>query len=183
MPFVISFLAFNQLSGDMQTRGLRYLLLRTERSNIYFGRFLGTAVFSTVVTAVLIITIVLYLGIKTRLYPASDLAIWAAHGFAALAVLMLPYIALCSLVSASVTSPFLSLVLAKLVIAGVLLLAIVGRFAWEPAKYIKYALPWGWQNHLLHPDVSHCLGALLACLVYTAVFLLWGYRRFEKRDL
>ena len=34
MPFVISFLAFNQVSGDVQTRGLRYLLLRTERRSI-----------------------------------------------------------------------------------------------------------------------------------------------------
>jgi hypothetical protein len=42
MPFAISFLAFNQVSGDIQTHGLRYLLLRTKRGNIYFGRFLGT---------------------------------------------------------------------------------------------------------------------------------------------
>ena len=58
MPFVISFLAFNQVTGDIQSRGLRYLLLRTERSNIYFGRFLGAAIFSTAVTAVIVATII-----------------------------------------------------------------------------------------------------------------------------
>jgi ABC-type transport system involved in multi-copper enzyme maturation permease subunit len=183
MPFVISFLAFNQISGDVQNHGLRYLLLRTERCNIFFGRFIGTALFSTVVMAIIIATITFYLGMKTRLYPVPDLAIWAVQGFLALAILMIPYIAVCSLISASVNSPFLSLVLAKVVIAGVLLTAILGSFAWKPAKYILYALPWGWQNNLIHPAPAHWLGAVLASLAYTAFFLTLGYIRFETRDL
>jgi ABC-type transport system involved in multi-copper enzyme maturation permease subunit len=183
MPFVISFLAFNQISGDVQNHGLRYLLLRTERCNIFFGRFIGTSFLSTVVMAMIITTITLYLGTKTRLYPATDLAIWAIQGFLALSILMVPYIAVCSLISASVNSPFLSLVLAKVVIAGVLLIAILGSMKWKPAKYILYALPWGWQNNLLHPAASHWLVAVFASLVYTAFFLMLGYIRFETRDL
>jgi len=183
MPFAVSFLAFNQVTGDIQGHGLRYLLLRTERGNIYFGRFLGTAAFSTAVMAVIIATITLYLGLRIRIYPAVALAGWAVYGFFALAILMLPYIAVCSILSASVDSPFLSLVLAKLTIGGVLLLAMVGGLKWEPMKLIAYALPWGWQNHLLHPDPSHWLGAGLACLLYTGVFLMLGYARFETRDL
>lgn len=183
MPFAISFLAFNQVAGDIQGHGLRYLLLRTERGNIYFGRFLGTAAFSTAVMVVLIATITLYLGLRIRIYPAAALTAWALRGCLALAILMLPYIAVCSGISASVDSPFLSLVLAKLTIGGVLLLAVLGNLRWEGARFIKYALPWGWQNHLLHPEASHWLGAGLACLLYTAVFLFLGYARFETRDL
>jgi ABC-type transport system involved in multi-copper enzyme maturation permease subunit len=183
MPFVISFLAYNQVSSDIQSYGLRYLLLRTERSNIYFGRFLGTVIFSTAVMAIIVVTITFYLGMKTRIYPALALAGWAAHGFLALAILMVPYIAVCSLISASVDSPFLSLVLAKVTIAGVLLGAIAGSFAWKPAKYFMYVLPWGWQSNLLHPEPTHWLGAVLACLVYTALFLMLGYYRFQTRDL
>ncbi|MDT8301457.1 MAG: ABC transporter permease subunit [Sedimentisphaerales bacterium] len=183
MPFVISFLAFNQISGDIQNHGLRYLLLRTERCNIFFGRFIGTALFSTAVMAIIIATITFYLGMKTRLYPAPDLTIWALQGFLALSILMVPYIAVCSLISASVNSPFLSLVLAKVIIAGVLLTAILGSFAWKPAKYILYALPWGWQNNLLHPALAHWLVAVFASLAYTAFFLALGYIRFETRDL
>jgi len=183
MPFVISFLAFNQISGDVQNHGLRYLLLRTERCNIYFGRFLGTVLFSTAVMAIIVATITFYLGMKIRIYPALDLAGWAVQGFLALAILMVPYIAVCSLISASVDSPFLSLILAKVAIAGVLLIAILGSFAWKPAKYLLYALPWGWQNNLLHPHLAHWLGAVLASLAYTAFFLMLGYYHFERRDL
>ena len=183
MPFVISFLAYNQVSGDIQSHGLRYLLLRTERRNIYFGRFLGTVIFSTVVIAIIVATITFYLGMKTRIYPAQPLVGWAVHGFLALSILMVPYIAVCSMISASVDSPFLSLVLAKLIIAGTLILALAGGIAWKPAKYLLYSLPWGLQSHLLHPAPTHWLGAALACMAYAAVFLMAGYYRFEKRDI
>jgi len=183
MPFVISFLAFNQFSGDVQSRGLRYLLLRTERGNIYWGRFLGTALFSTAVMAILIGTIALYAGAKIHIYSAGAMALWSVHGFAALAVLMLPYLAVCTWVSAMIDAPFASLVVAKLVIAGVLVFALVGKLAWGPAVYFKYALPWGVQNHLLHPEWSHVLGAVAACLGYAGVFLMLGHRHFVRRDL
>lgn len=81
MPFVISFLAFNQISGDVQSRGLRYLLLRTGRSSIYFGRFLGVALFFTRVMGFIIATIVLYLGLEVRIYPATPLLVWSAQGW------------------------------------------------------------------------------------------------------
>lgn len=183
MPFVISFLAYNQVSGDIQSLGLRYLLLRTERSNIYFGRFIGTVISSTVVTAIIVATITFYLGARIRIYSAMALIGWATCGFLALSILMVPYIALCSLLSASVRSPFLSLVLAKVIIAGTLILALAGGIAWKPARYLLYALPWGWQSQLLHPAPSHWIGAVLGCLAYAAVFLMLGYYRFEKRDL
>ena len=183
MPFVISFLGYNQVSGDVQSHGLRYLLLRTERSNIYFGRFLGTVIFSTAVMAIIVVTITFYLAMKTRIYPAGDLVFWALHGFLALSILMVPYIALCSLISASVDSPFLSLILAKVVIAGVLLMGLIGSIFWKPAKYILYSLPWGWQSNLLHPEPTRCLLAALGCLVYAGFFLTLGYYHFERRDL
>lgn len=183
MPFAISFLAFNQFSGDNQNHGLRYLLLRTERRNIYFGRFLGVVIFSTAVIAIIVATITFYLGMKTGIYPASALTAWAFQGFLALSILMIPYIAVCSLISASVNSPFLSLVLAKVVIAGVLCIGALGKIAWKPARYFLYSLPWGVQNNLFHPEMTHWLGAALACLVYTAFFLMLGYYHFERRDL
>jgi ABC-type transport system involved in multi-copper enzyme maturation permease subunit len=183
MPFAISFLAFNQVAGDIQTYGLRYLLLRTDRSSIYFGRFLGTVAFSTVVVAIIVAIITLYLGVKLKMYPAADLAGWAVCGFLALSILMVPYIALNSLVSACVSSPFLSLVSSKIIIAGALILPALGSLAWKPAKYFKYVLPWGWQNNLFHPDPAYWGSAVLACLVYAAIFLMLGYYRFEKRDL
>ncbi len=107
----------------------------------------------------------------------------ALHGFLALAISTLPYIALCSWISTLVDSPFLSLVMAKIVIGGVLLLAFLGSLVWRPVIYLNFALPWGIQNHLLHPQLTHSLGTALACIVYMMIFLFLGYHRLETRDL
>ena len=183
LPFLIPVVGFNQLSGDVQSRGLRYLLTRTDRRSIYTGRFLGTVLFAAAVMAFLVAIITFYVAVKIRIYPVGSLLLWGAHGFLALAILSIPYVGLCSLVSAQVDSPFLSLVLSKLVILGIPVLAFVGRYAWEPARYLKYALPWGIHNYLLHPHPWVCLGAMAGCLGYAAVFFLLGYYLFGRRDL
>ena len=133
MPLTVPLVAFNQVSGDVQSRGLRYLLVRTERANIFFGRFLGTAIFTIAVTAFLVATITLYLGLRIQIYPGGVLAAWGLRGVLVLAVLVLPYIALCSWVSASIDSPFLSLLTTSLVIGAVPLFAWIASMKWEPA--------------------------------------------------
>jgi hypothetical protein len=183
VPRLVPLVAFNQISGDVQSKGLRYLLLRTERANIFFGRFIGTTVFAIAVIAVLIATITLYLGLKIRIYEAGPLALWGLHGFAALAILMLPYVALCSWFSATITSPFLSLIASSAVISGVPLFAWMMSWRWKPAGELQYLLPWAWQNHLLHNDWTHVALAAIGCVTYTAVFLAIGYWQFERRDL
>ena len=183
MPFLISVLGFNQTAGDIQSRGLRYLMLRTERANIYFGRFLGSALFSTLVIAFLVAMIAFYVGMKFRIYSAGALALWGLYGFGAISILMLPYLAVCSAMSASVSSPFLSLAASKLIIVGVPIVAAIGKHNWEPLKNTKYLLPWGIQNYLMHPEWTHFLGAAAGCLGYTLFFLLLGYVRFQRRDL
>lgn len=183
VPLLIPALAFNQISGDVQSKGLRYLLLRTERANIFFGRFIGTALFAIGVVALLVATITLYLGLKIRMYDAGPLLAWALRGFLALALLVLPYIALCTWISASINSPFLSLVASGLVIGGVPLFAVMAEWRWSPAGVVRYLLPWAWQNHLLHPDWTNVALAAAGCVGYAGAYLLIGCIQFERRDL
>jgi hypothetical protein len=183
LPFLVALGAFNQLSGDVQTRGIRYLLLRTDRSNIFFGRFIATLVFTLVVLAVVVLTIALYVGLKLGIYEGGAVALWTLRGFLALAVIAIPYIALCSWISACVDSPFGSLTLCHVVVGAIPLVAVIGRNSWEPLENIRYVLPWGIQNQLLHPDAAHVAGGALACLGYAVVFLGLGYFQFSRRDL
>lgn len=183
IPLVLPLGAFNQTAGDIGSRGIRYLLLRTERGNIYLGRFLSTVVFVAAINALGILTIALYVGLKLGIYGAWELTGWSLHGFLALTVLSIPYIALCAWFSASNDSPIVSLLFCSLVIGGVPLAAYLGKLAWEPARHVKYLLPWGFQNRLLHPDLATVGSTALLCLVYAAVFLWIGFVRIEKRDL
>jgi hypothetical protein len=183
VPFLVALGAFNQFSGDVQSKGLRYQLFRTARTNIFFGRFIGTALYTFVVMAFLIAVISLYLGLNVNLYKGGDLIGWSLRGIFALCVVSLPYIAVCSLFSAMIDSPFGSLTINSLVIACVPFFAFLARTQWKPAGIIKYALPWGVQNYLLHYDPLIFFGAVAACVGYTVVFLLLGHLYFCRRDL
>jgi len=183
LPFMVTMGAFNQLSGDVQSRGLRYQLVHTARANIFFGRFVGVAVINALGMVLLMGTIVLYVGFKIHVYEWTALLGWSLRGLLAIAVISLPYIALCSWISASIDSPFASLTVSQLVIGFVPLFSFIGRNTWKPLAYVNYALPWGIQNDLLHPDASRVTVGTLGCLAYTAAFLFLGYRHFKKRDL
>jgi ABC-type transport system involved in multi-copper enzyme maturation permease subunit len=183
LPFLLPFGAFNQTAGEIGSRGLRYLLLRTERANIFFGRMLATLLFTALVLGLTVATIALYVGLRLELYPAADVLGWSLYGFVVLTVLALPYIALCAWISAANESAMASLVTCELVVGGVLLVALWGGAHNEYLGWCRYALPWGLQTRLFAPDIGQVLLAIAACLGYAAVFTALGYRKFTRRDL
>lgn len=183
MPLLISFGAFNQTSGDIGNRGLRYLLLRTDRANIFYGRLAATALLTIGVQVMVIVTIALYLGLKVQVYSGGAIAGWSVQGLLALSFLSLPYVAVCAWISAANDSPMVSLVLCKLVIGGVVLVAFIAGARWDFMYMVNYLLPWGIQNKLLAPDTSTVVLTALGCLAYTVIFAWLGGRKFALRDL
>lgn len=186
LPLAVTCGAFNQYSGDVSSRGIRFLLLRTERANLYFGRFLGMVVFTAVAVGALLAIVILYIGFALPFYGWGELLGWGAIGFLVLVLLSLPYIALCGWISAGIDSPFGSLSVCSLVVGGIPLFGLIGGAVptyGKYARYVNYLIPWGVQNRLLHFEPGQVALAVLACLGYTAVYLALGYRHFSRRDL
>jgi ABC-type transport system involved in multi-copper enzyme maturation permease subunit len=182
-PLCASFGAFDLYAGDIASRQLRYQLLRADRASIYFGRLLGVMMTFVIVLTILGATIAIYMGLKLPIYAMGDLLAWAAYGVAALLVVTLPYVALCAWISASVSSSLISLTVTSAIIGGVPLVAMAGKFAWEPLRHVDVALPWGFQTRLFHPDWSQVGLAALGCIAQAALFTWLGFRKFTKRDL
>lgn len=183
MPFLICLGSFNQLAGDIQYKGLRYQLLRTERANIFLGRFIGTTLFTMVVLAVVLGILFLYLAFKADFYPAGEVALWLFQGYVALILFALPYIALCSWISAAMDSPFVSLVICELVTFFPVLFVAIATLYHDNLQYLGYIMPWPLKYKLLHPNPLIFLGATGGMFLFTALFLLLGLRHFQKRDL
>jgi hypothetical protein len=183
MPFLACFGAFNQLAGDIQYRGLRYLLLRTERANIFLGRFIGTTLFTAVVLAILLAVLYLYLVFKADFYSPIEMALWLAHGYLALLIFGLPYIALCSWISAAMDSPFVSLVICELITVFPIIFVAVATGIHPSLEYLGYITPWPLKFKLIHPNPLYLVGSTLALLGFTLLFLLLGLRHFQRRDL
>ena len=159
------------------------MLLRTERDNIFFGRFVSTVLFTLIVNAFAIATITLYVGLKLKIYGGWELTAWAMHGYVALSLQALPYIALCAWISAMNEGGMLSMVVCSFAIGGVVLFAFLAAKLWGPAHYIDWLLPWNAHNDLIHHNFKHVLRGGLICVAYTAAYLFLGQRYFSKRDL
>ncbi len=183
VPFLSGLGSFNQLSGDIGSRGIRYLLLRTERINLFMGRFIGTYLFCLVVYAVLFAIMGLFFIFKLDFYGTGDMLLWLLRGFLVVSLYTLPFVAICSWVSCAIDSPFGSLSLCYLLIGGVpLIVWIAGRMN-EYAGYLKYITPNAYKQWLFDPNIGKALGGGAIMLAFTAFFLFIGTRHFEGRDL
>ena len=191
IPYTICLGAFNQTAGDISSRGLRFLLLRTERINIYLGRLLGALLFTCLWSAAVLLLIVLFVHFKFGIYPLMDLLGWGLQGLFATLLLSLPYIALCAWISGKLSSAFGSLAIC-LVICGfsilflmMLKLTLTANMIVEKEQlgWLFRLLPWGWRYDALHPSLVTRLTAVVVQLGFTAVFLFFGIRNFNRRDL
>jgi len=190
LPLLVTLGAFNQTSADNRHKGLRYLLLRTERANIFLGRFLGTYLFTAAVLAVLSATVFLYMAFKIDVYPRGEVGLWILQGWVAMVLLALPYVAMCATVSACIDSPFVSLVVVQAIIGVVPLVVWFGQLATaatpDTAAAIGWAhwvMPWPLKFRLLYPDPLMQTLAGAGCVAYAAAYLWIGLRLFQKRDL
>ena len=100
-PLIIAFGAFDLYAGDIGSRQLRYQLLRADRGSIYFGRLFGTLLTVFIVILMLGGTVCIYMGAKLSIYSWGELLGWTLRGVLVLAIITLPYTALCAWISAS----------------------------------------------------------------------------------
>lgn len=183
LPFLVCLGSFNQLSGDIQYKGLRYLLLRTERANIFFGRLIGTLLFTLAVLGIVFLVLFLYLAFKARFYPTWEVFLWMLHGYFAVALFALPYIALCAWISAALDSPFLSLVICEMLTIFPIVFVAVATNVNQHLEFLGWVTPWPFKFTLLHYNPLFVLGAACDMLLFTALFLFLGMRHFQRRDL
>jgi hypothetical protein len=183
IPFLASLSGFNQTSGDIGSKGLRYMLFRTERANIFIGRLIATYLFTVAVITLIIAVVGLYTVVKVKFYPAADVVAWLARGWLGCAVFLLPWVALSAWISTTMEIPFLSLLITEL---GLLLWVVIVHVMatnFDQASYGAYATPWGYKWWLLDASAAKMSAGVAVMLGFTAVFTWLGLRHLDRRDL
>ena len=183
IPFLVVFSGFNQISGDARNRGLRYLLMRTHRKSIYFGKYLGTAVVAVLSLAVLFLAVILYVRFKFDFYAVYSTIRWGIRGFVSFLVIALPYLAAAILFSGMINSGIGSLgaVFGALVIYPLFVRLLAG--VWGPLSFLHYLVPYRASYFLFYPEDGPVVLAAAGMIGYTALYLGLGYLVFRKRDL
>lgn len=103
-PLLVCLGGFNQTSSDIDSKGLRFLLIRTERSNIFLGRLIGTYLFSALVFLLLFLILGLYMVVKVKVHSGSDMFFWLLQGYVRVMIFALPYMAVCAWISCAISS-------------------------------------------------------------------------------
>jgi ABC-type transport system involved in multi-copper enzyme maturation permease subunit len=182
-PFFSCLGGFNQTSGDIGSKGLRFLLIRTERENIFWGRFLGTYGFAAFVNLIMFAIVAIYMAIKIDVHPTGDMLLWTAQGYLRMMIFVLPYIAMCAWISSAIDSAFGSLAINLMLAYLIPMVMGIGKNINEVVGYGQYLTPWGFKYWLLEPIGPRFFLGILAMLGFTALFLFLGHKNFRKRDL
>jgi ABC-2 type transport system permease protein len=182
VPLYVGLMGYDQLSGEVGPRSIRYLTVRSRRSSVTLGKVLAQFLLLAGLSAVVNLLLLGY-GLATEKdFGAGAVLLTGLRFWGVALVFSLPYLALTSLCSSLVRTPMVSLVLNVILLFGIWLIAAVGD-ASETLHWLRYLSPWNYSEHLLHPDPRKLSVAVGAHLGFALLFLGSGWALLRRRDL
>ncbi len=183
IPSIVIFSSFNQIAGDAKNRGLRYILMRTDRQSLFIGKLLGSIAVTFLFLLVLFISILLYVRIKLDLYAVYALLQWGARGLIGFTLISIPYIALALTFSGIINSGAGALGAALGMLIIVPLLGRLFHSIWGPLQFISVLLPYKLSFFIFHPKGWVVLLSVLGLLGYSILYGALGLLYFRRRDV
>lgn len=182
LPFFSLVLAADQFASDKSRGTLRYLLLRTSRSQLFFGRFLGhflIQILLVVVTLASVLFLVFFNSpelFKLALQTASVVAV-------NLVLLLMPYVALMALVSVLAKSARQATIFAIVgwIVLSLILSYVQARFG--PVALLDWVMPGSQVSSLIKLDGWETLNLAPVPLIHTAVLLVFGWVTIQRAEL
>jgi ABC-2 type transport system permease protein len=185
LPVYVALMGFDQISGEVASRSIRYIILRARLSSLLVGKFLVQA--SLLVGLVLVIDVGIF-AFARYAHPDFTLAAMALNlvkVWLATLVFALAYVALTTLCSSLFRAPGLSLVLNFVLVLGFLLMELMGWYYKGKSfiEYIRYLSPSYYSADLLSPVLGEFGLSGLAYASFTLIFLGGAYAVLRTRDL
>jgi ABC-2 type transport system permease protein len=182
LPAYVALMGFDQISGELATRSIRYLTIRAQRSSVLFGKFLAQSILLVGMLLLVDLGIFVYAKLTNDDFPFGSAASALLRFWVAAAVFSLAYVALTSLCSALFRSPALSLVINFLALFSFWLLDALGR-APSSWTWIRFASPSHYATDLLHSALGPFAISVAAYAAFALAFLGGAYAVIRSRDL
>ncbi|MEZ4464373.1 MAG: hypothetical protein R3F43_07605 [bacterium] len=171
----------DQTGSDIQTRHIRYLLLRTDRASLYWGKTLGALLFYGVSMAI-ICGLIGGAALWGGAIGAGDLP-YFLRVWLTLTLFAVPFIALNGLTSAMTGHPGLALVVTLAFYMVVWLISAIGAWAAPQVAFIEYLSPSALKFDLASDDLTVLGKAIGHMAAVTVVAGLIGSTLFKRRDV
>lgn len=199
LPLYVAVMGFDQVSGELGSRSIRYLTVRSRRASILSGKFLAQA--ALLIGLVLVVDLGIFVvarwlhpEFKTGVMIASLLKCWVAA-----VVFSASYLALTTFCSSLFRTPALSLVFNLFLLFTFWLLNAMGSWGVQWGKnlerleqtstaatvmsWLRYVTPSHYATNLLHPRLSEFGLSAGMYAVFAAVFLGAAWAVLRRRDL
>lgn len=180
-PLVSILATFDQTGGDISTRHIRYLLLRTDRRSLYWGKVLGATIYYAVGIGILV-AIVGGFGIATGAMPASEL-LYLVRMWITLSLAAVPFIALNAFSNALIGSAGGAFGITFGYYAVVWLISSVGSWVNDSVGMLEYLSPSAMKYSLAADDFAVVGKAALHMGVIAVIALFLGHVLFQRRDV
>ena len=185
LPAYVALMGFDQLSGEVGPRSMRYLTVRARRSSVLLGKFLSQAALLVGLVLVIDLAIFIYARIANPDFGFADVLLNLLKFWLAAIVFSLAYVSLTTLCSSLFRTPAVSLVFNFILLFVFWLMDTVGRASGDDGKlrFLRYLSPSYYSGDLLHPKLAEFGASGAAYAAFATVFLLASYAVLRARDL
>ncbi|MCY1032619.1 ABC transporter permease subunit [Corallococcus sp. BB11-1] len=185
LPAYIALMGFDQVSGEVGPRSIRYLTVRARRSSVLMGKFLSQATLLLGLVLIIDLAIFVYARILNPDFAMGLLVVNLLKFWGATIVFSLAYVALTTLCSSLFRSPAVSLVFNFILLFVFWLMDSVGRAVADTSllRFVRYLSPSYYSGNLLHPQLAEFASSGAAYAAFAAIFLGGAYGVLRARDL
>jgi ABC-2 type transport system permease protein len=184
LPLYVALMGFDQVSGELGPRSIRYLTVRARRSSVLLGKFLAQTTILLGLVWLLDLGLCLYTWVTTPGFGAADFGLNLLRFWMVSTVFSLAFLALTSFCSTLSPNPAVSLLINFSALLISFLFWTTARLdEGNPLRLIRYLSPLRYSLRLLYPDAGDVAGAVVAYLVFTVLFLGGGLFILRERDL
>ncbi len=185
LPAYVALMGFDQVSGEVGPRSMRYLTVRARRSSVLLGKFLAQATVLLGLVLIIDLAIFLYAFATTPDFTLGAMVPLLLKFWLAAVVFSLAYLALTALCSSLFRLPAVSLVFNFLLLFVFWLVDVVGSVfqGRNVVEYVRYLSPSYYATNLLHPQVAQFGVSGLAYALFAALFLGGALLTLRTRDL
>ncbi|WP_044191730.1 ABC transporter permease [Hyalangium minutum] len=185
LPIYVTLMGFDQISGEVGTRSIRYVTLRARLSSLLLGKFLVQTTLLVGLVLIIDVGIILYARYAFPNLTLMAMALNLVKVWLATLVFSLSYVALTTLCSSLFRASGLSLVFNFCLVFAFLLMELAGRY-YEGRSilgYLRFLTPSYYSTGLFSQDLADMGRSGLIYLSFTLLFLGGAYGVLRSRDL
>lgn len=185
LPAYVALMGFDQVSGEVGPRSIRYLTVRARRSSILLGKFLSQASLLVALVLLIDLAVFIYARVINPDFGFADMGLALVKFWLAAIVFSLAYVALTTLCSSLFRAPAVSLVFNFIMLFVFWLMDTIGRAVSDTSawRFLRYLSPSYYAGDLLHPKLTEFGASGAAYAAFALVFLLGAYGVLRARDL